>query len=57
MLWLVPRLTIASSLDYEKLGMWLAAVPSENNGYAGGHVKNQVSILNPHMFSGRHAGA
>jgi hypothetical protein len=34
MLWLKPRLTIASSQAYEKPGMWLAAVPSDNNGYA-----------------------
>jgi hypothetical protein len=37
MLWLKPRqrLTIASLQAYEKPGMWLAAVPSENSGYAG----------------------
>jgi hypothetical protein len=34
--------------------MLLAAVPSEINGYAG-DVKNQISILNPHIFSGQHA--
>jgi hypothetical protein len=32
--WLEPRLTVASSQDYEKPGMWLASVPSENNGYS-----------------------